>query len=56
MLTRDKKDEEGAIKLYKQVVDLARKEGDNTTMRLFQKILGEEEEHHDTFTGLLEGI
>lgn len=56
MLTRDKKDEEGAIKLYKQIIALARKEEDSTTKRLFQKILAEEEEHHDTFSGLLEGI
>jgi bacterioferritin len=56
MLTRDKKDEEGAVKLYKQIIELARKEGDSTTKRLFQKILAEEEEHHDTFVGLLEGV
>jgi len=56
MLARDKKDEEGAIKLYKQIVALADKEGDITTKKLFEGILGDEEEHHDTFSGLLEGI
>ena len=56
MIEQDKKDEEGAIKLYKQIIDLARKEGDETTNRLFRQILEDEEDHHDTFTSLLEGI
>jgi len=53
MLRQDAKDEQGAIALYKQAVDVAKKEGDHTTMRMFQRILGEEEEHLDTFNGLL---
>ncbi|MCJ7507069.1 ferritin [Candidatus Bathyarchaeota archaeon] len=56
MIEKDKKDEEGAIQLYKQVVELARKEGDETTNRIFREILEDEEEHHDTFTSLLEEI
>lgn len=56
MLERDKKDEKGAIELYKQIIETARKEGDETTKRLFRQILSDEEEHHDTFTGLLEEI
>lgn len=56
MIEKDKKDEEGAIALYKQIIDIAKKESDETTKRLFQKILADEEEHHDTFTGLLEEI
>jgi len=56
MVEQDKKDEEGAIKLYKQIIDLARKEGDEVTNRLFREILEDEEEHHDTFTTLLEEI
>jgi bacterioferritin len=56
MIQQDTKDEEGAIKLYKQMVELARKEGDETTNRLFRQILSDEEEHHDTFTSLLEEI
>ena len=56
MLQQDKKDEEGAIALYKQIIELARKEGDVTTARLFEDILEDEEEHHDTFTSLLEEI
>lgn len=54
MLHQDKNDEEGAITLYKQIIEAARKEGDITTARLFEDILEDEEEHHDTFTSLLE--
>jgi bacterioferritin len=53
MLKQDAKDEEGAIKLYRQIIEQARKEGDDTTMRMFQSILADEEEHLDTFNGLL---
>jgi bacterioferritin len=56
MLARDKKDEEGAIKLYRQIIALADKEGDTTTRKLFEGILGDEEDHHDTFISLLEGV
>ena len=56
MIEQDAKDEEGAIKLYKQVIELARSEGDETTNRLFREILEQEEDHHDTFTSLLEEI
>ena len=56
MIEQDTKDEEGAIKLYKQVIELARSEGDETTNRLFREILQQEEDHHDTFTSLLEEI
>jgi bacterioferritin len=56
MIELDKKAEEEAIQLYKKVIELARKEGDETTNRIFREILEEEEEHHDTFTSLLEEI
>jgi bacterioferritin len=56
MLEKDKKDEEGAIALYKQIIGIAIKEKDQTTEQLFKKILADEEEHHDTFSGLLEEI
>jgi len=56
MIALDKKAEEEAIQLYKKVTELARKEGDETTNRIFREILEEEEEHHDTFTSLLEEI
>lgn len=56
MIEADKKAEEEAIQLYKEIIDLARKEGDETTNRLFRQILADEEDHHDTFVSLLEEI
>ncbi|QJT09967.1 ferritin-like domain-containing protein [Oceanidesulfovibrio marinus] len=43
-----------AIELYRKIIDKAKDEGDIVTAQLFRKILAEEEEHHDTFSGLLE--
>lgn len=54
MLRIDKKAEEGAIKLYKEIVALAGKEGDVVTRRLFEGILAQEEDHHNQFSTLLE--
>ncbi len=54
MIEQDKKDEENAIKMYKEIIKIAQEEEDYTTESLFKKILGEEEEHLDTFQGLLE--
>jgi len=56
MLAQDKKDEEGAIKLYREILDLAWKEGDHTTHKMVRGILSDEEEHHDTFISLLEEV
>jgi bacterioferritin len=56
MIAEDVKDEENAIKLYKSIIAQARKETDVTTAFLFEGILKDEEEHHDTFTTLLEQI
>lgn len=53
MLQDDLQAEEEAIKLYKGIIDLARKEEDHTTRRLFEGILADEEEHADTFATLL---
>ena len=53
MLEFDAKAEEEAIDLYKEIIKLAALEGDSTTRLLFEKILSEEEDHHDTFTTLL---
>lgn len=54
MLEQDVKDEENAINLYKKIIEKARSEGDITTSKIFEEILKDEEEHHDTFTSLLE--
>jgi len=54
MLQIDKKAEEDAIKLYKEIIALAVKENDVVTKRLFEEILSEEEDHHNQFSTLLE--
>jgi len=54
MIKNDVKAEEEAVALYKQTVKTAEEEGDITTRRLFEEILGDEEHHLDTFTNLLE--
>jgi bacterioferritin len=53
MLEYDAKAEEEAIDLYKEIIKQASSEGDSTTRLLFEQILAEEEDHHDTFTTLL---
>ncbi|MFH1640063.1 MAG: ferritin-like domain-containing protein [Chloroflexota bacterium] len=56
MIERDIEDEANAIRLYKEIIGAATKEGDVTTSFLFQGILGQEEDHHDTFTTLSEDL
>ncbi len=56
MIMQDMKDEENAVNLYKKIVEQARQEKDETTNRLFREILQQEEDHHDTFTTLLEDL
>jgi bacterioferritin len=56
MIQRDIKDEENAITLYKKIIEQTRKEKDQTTEIMFMNILKDEEEHHDTFTTLLEDL
>jgi bacterioferritin len=56
MIAQDVKDEEGAIKLYKSIIELAQEEKDYTTKEIFEHILQDEEEHHDTFSTLLEEV
>jgi bacterioferritin len=56
MLATDMKDEEDTVKLYKKTILLAEKEGDITTAQIFKKILQDEEDHHDFFQSVLEGL
>jgi bacterioferritin len=56
MIEQDAKDEEKAIILYKKIIEKARAENDETTNHLFRDILEQEEDHHDTFTTLLEDL
>lgn len=54
MIEIDRRAEEGAIKLYREIIALAAKEGDVVTRKLFESILSDEEDHHNTFRTLLE--
>ncbi|MCS7203886.1 MAG: ferritin-like domain-containing protein [Thermodesulfovibrio sp.] len=54
MLEIDKKAEEEAIALYKEIIKLSEKEEDYVTRRLFEEILQDEEEHLDKFSSWLE--
>lgn len=56
MIEQDVKDEENAVNLYRNIIKVAIDEGDITTKKIFEDILKDEEEHHDTFTSLLEEI
>jgi len=56
MIELDVKAEEEAVDLYREIIAVAKEEGDETTNHLFRDILAEEEEHHDLFTSLLEGM
>lgn len=54
MLNFDVKAEEEAMAMYKEIIQIAQQEGDQTTHLIFRRILEDEEEHHDFFTGALE--
>jgi len=56
MLKQNEQDEENAINLYKQAIQVAAEEGDYTTRRLLEEILAEEEDHINTFGRLLVGM
>jgi bacterioferritin len=56
MIAQDVKDEKKAIDMYKGIIKMARAEDDETTALLFMEILKDEEDHHDTFTTLLEQV
>jgi bacterioferritin len=56
MLEQDEQDEERAISLYKQAIQVAAMEGDYTTRRMLEEILAEEETHINTFGKLLVGM
>jgi bacterioferritin len=54
MLNFDVKAELEAISMYKEIMEIAQKEGDVATREIFEEIEEEEEEHHDVFSSLLE--
>ena len=53
MLKNDAKAEEETIAMYKEIMQLAEKEGDVATKEIFEEIEEDEEEHHDFFTAYL---
>jgi len=53
MLKLDKKAEDEAIAMYKEIISVAQCEGDYTTAKLFIDILADEEEHAATFESFL---
>jgi bacterioferritin len=56
ILKQDEQNEEEAINLYKQAIQVAAEEGDYTTRRLLEEILADEEDHINTFGKLLVGM
>jgi bacterioferritin len=52
----DAQAEQETIQFYKTIIELAQQEGDVTTAFIFKEILGDEEEHHDLFTTMLEEV
>lgn len=56
MIQHDIAAEAGGINLYKTIIKKASDEGDVTTAFLFKGILQQEEDHHDTFTTLMEDL
>ncbi len=56
MLKQNELNEEEAITLYKQAIQLAQNEGDYSTRRLLEEILAEEETHINIFGKLLVGM
>ncbi len=54
MLNFDVKAELEAIAMYKEIIQIALQEGDQTTNRIFREILEDEEEHHDFFSSAIE--
>ena len=56
ILEIDRDQEKAAIELYKRIIEMATKEGDEITVKIFKNILKDEEEHHKTFSKLLDMI
>ncbi|MFW9825755.1 MAG: bacterioferritin [Candidatus Thorarchaeota archaeon] len=53
ILEIDKSQEASAIKLYTRLIEKAKEEDDETTAKMFKKILADEQEHHKIFTEVL---
>lgn len=53
MLKTDIDLEEGAVKMYNDAAKVCAAEGDNVSKQLFEKLIGEEEDHLDDFQNVL---
>lgn len=53
MLENDLEQERRAIQLYGRIVGVARRDQDDVTLLLFEKILSQERQHHRVFSGML---
>ena len=53
ILELDKMEEKEAIRLYRQIIGVARDAGDDVTEGLFNRILADEEKHHRIFSDFL---
>jgi bacterioferritin len=56
ILEINKKEEGTAIELYRRIIRQAKEEGDDTTAKMFKRILSDEENHFKTFSNQLEMI
>jgi bacterioferritin len=56
ILEIDRDQEKSAIDLYKRIIEMAIKEGDHITAKMFKKILKDEEGHHKTFSTMLDMV
>jgi bacterioferritin len=54
MLHIDVVQEKSAIGLYRKIITKAEEEADTVTADMFRQILADEEEHHNTFSSMLE--
>ena len=54
MIEINREAEEGAIRLYTQIINAAKKQGDEVTTKLFQQILSDEENHLKIFKDMLQ--
>lgn len=52
----DRKAEAETLKLYTRIIELAGQQGDEITVKLFRKILQDEQDHYDTFSAFLEKV
>ena len=53
MLALDQHEEQGAIELYRRIIEFAGQQHDEVTAKLFRQILSDEEKHLAAFSALL---